>query len=93
MVGKFAYSENNIFDKDLIFRFAEVGDLIKIQKFYKDYWPKKNIITEDHIFLLYEFGDGLDLNFLICESRHTHFIESIIGFYSYSKDSKYKHFN
>lgn len=91
MVDKFAYSENNIFDKNLIFRFAKVSDLKKIQKFYKDYWPKKNIITDDHIFLLYEFGDGLDLNFLICESRDTYFIESIIGFYSYSKDSTCKH--
>tara|TARA_B100000886_G_scaffold93274_1_gene61658 strand:+ start:13407 stop:14471 length:1065 start_codon:yes stop_codon:yes gene_type:complete len=91
MVEKFGSKENNKFDKNLNFRFAKVSDINKIQNFYKAHWPYKNIITEDLIFLLYEFADGLDLNFLICECKNTNSIESIIGFYSYSKHSKHKH--
>ena len=81
----------NNFDKYLVFKFAKFEDLQKIQNFYKSHWPYKNLITEDYVFLIYEFADNLNLNFLLAENNKTGEIESVIGFYSYSKDSSYKH--
>lgn len=81
----------NKFDKYLEFKFAKIDDLSRVRNFYKSYWPYKNLITENPNFLLYEFGNNLNLNFLIAENKKTGFIESIIGFYFYSNDPLNKH--
>ncbi len=84
-------SKLNRFDKYLNFRFAKLNDLERIQKFYRQYWARKNLITDDKSFLLYEFGNNLNLNFLISECKTKGSIESIIAFYIYSNDQKYRH--
>lgn len=84
-------SKLNKFDQLLNFRFGKFTDLDKIQKFYQKYWARRNLITDDQNFLLYEFGNNLNLNFLLSECKNKGSIESIIGFYIYSNNKKYTH--
>jgi len=57
---------------------ANISDADKIIDFIKNNWKKNHIVTNKE-FLLYEFGDGLNLNFVIAKNEYGEIL-GLIGF-------------
>lgn len=76
----------NRYDETHIFRTATIKDVDAIMQFIKMYWGENHILAQDKEFLLYEYGNGEQLNFNLAIDKKTGQIDVIMGFYLYSKD-------
>lgn len=78
----------NRYDETHIFRTATIKDVDAIMQFIKMYWAENHILARDKDFLLYEYGNGEQLNFNLAIDRKTGQIDVLMGFYLYSNDEK-----
>lgn len=78
----------NRYDETHIFRTATIEDVDNIMNFIKIYWGENHILAVDKEFMLYEYGNGEQLNFFLAIDKETGQIDVIMAFYLYSKDEK-----
>ncbi len=74
----------NRYDETHIFRTATIEDTDAIMNFIKIYWGENHILARDKEFLLYEYGNGEQLNFNLAIDKKTGQLDVVMGFYLYS---------
>jgi len=71
----------NAFDKQYIFRHADLSDTESIMNFIKEEWPKKeHILAKNKEFFLYEFQNENLLNFVVAINQKTGQIDGLMGY-------------
>ncbi|MDF2511442.1 MAG: hypothetical protein K0S04_1308 [Herbinix sp.] len=81
----------NKYDELYIFRKANIKDVDRLMEFIRTDWRANHILGSDREFLIYEHGNGDEINFILCEDKKSGSIVGMHGFIPYSKDKQFCH--